>query len=254
MLRICLIVAILAGIAVGVLNFVKVKEKIVTLQTELKDTQQKLATAEKDRDHNKAEWDKTAAKLKQTEATLATTTEERDKAVAEATAQQKRADKLTDELAKTKTERDSAQQELSAYKSTGLKPEQIVAINKSYKGLEDRMNATEDENKILFKNVARLENELLHYRTPDAPVALPASIKGKVLVADPKWNFVVLNVGSDQGVLDYGEFLVNRDGKLVAKVKVTSVQKDRCVANVVQGWQLSDVLEGDLVIPAHPAS
>ena len=44
------------------------------------------------------------------------------------------------------------------------------------------------------------------------------------------------------------------DGKLVAKVKVSSVQKDRAVANVVPGWQLGEIFEGDLAIPAHPAS
>ena len=38
------------------------------------------------------------------------------------------------------------------------------------------------------------------------------------------------------------------------KVVVSSVQKDRCVANIMPGWQLGDVIEGDQVIPAHPAS
>src|SRR6266850_489176 len=73
-------------------------------------------------------------------------------------------------------------------------------------------------------------------------------------LSDPKWQFVVLNVGEDQGVLEHGELLINRDGKLVAKVKVSSVQKDRCVANVMPGWQIGEIFEGDLVIPAHPAS
>jgi hypothetical protein len=73
-------------------------------------------------------------------------------------------------------------------------------------------------------------------------------------VTDPKWHFVVINVGEDQGVVEHGELLVNRDGKLVAKVIVSSVQKDRCVANIVSGWQLGEVFEGDLVIPAHPKS
>jgi hypothetical protein len=36
LLRICLIIAIIAGLAVGGLNFVKVKEKITTLQTNWK--------------------------------------------------------------------------------------------------------------------------------------------------------------------------------------------------------------------------
>jgi hypothetical protein len=64
----------------------------------------------------------------------------------------------------------------------------------------------------------------------------------------------VLDIGENQGVQEYGELLVNRNGKLVAKVKIRSVQKDRSIANVLPGWQLGDVMEGDQVIPAHPAS
>ena len=64
----------------------------------------------------------------------------------------------------------------------------------------------------------------------------------------------MLNVGEDQGVLQYGELLVNRNGKLVAKVRVSTVEKDRSVANVLPGWQLGEVMEGDQVIPAYPAS
>ena len=81
-----------------------------------------------------------------------------------------------------------------------------------------------------------------------------ADLKGKIVAVDPKWDFVVLNIGGDQGVLQDGEMLVSRDGKLVAKVIVRSVQKDRCIANVVPGWKLGDVIEGDEVTPAHPAS
>jgi len=77
---------------------------------------------------------------------------------------------------------------------------------------------------------------------------------GKIMVADPKWNFVVLNVGENQGVLEDGELLVNRDGRLVAKVKIQSVQKDRSIANVLPGWSMGEIFEGDQVIPAHPAS
>ena len=47
---------------------------------------------------------------------------------------------------------------------------------------------------------------------------------------------------------------MSRNGKLVAKARVSSVQKNRCVANLVPGWELSEVVEGDVVIPAHPDS
>jgi len=88
---------------------------------------------------------------------------------------------------------------------------------------------------------------------PTAHVKLPAGLVGTVVVTDPKWDFVVLNVGEDQGVLDHGELLVSRDGKLVAKIKITSVQKNQSIANVEPGSKLGEVLEGDKVISAYPS-
>jgi len=75
-----------------------------------------------------------------------------------------------------------------------------------------------------------------------------------VVVVDPKWDFVVLDIGADQDVLENGELLVSRGGKLVDKVIVRTVEKDRCIANIMPGWKLGDVYEGDEVIPAHPPS
>src|SRR5436305_1272988 len=47
LVRISLIVAILAGLAIGVLNFTQVKEKITTLQKEKKEQTDRAVTAEK---------------------------------------------------------------------------------------------------------------------------------------------------------------------------------------------------------------
>jgi hypothetical protein len=35
---------------------------------------------------------------------------------------------------------------------------------------------------------------------------------------------------------------------LVAKVQIRSVQSDRSIANVMPGWKLSEVMEGDQVL------
>src|SRR5258705_14002059 len=100
MIRISLIVAILAGLAVGILNFVQVKDKTVTLQSNLKEQTEKRQDAETKLAKTKKELDTTTATLKETKATLATTTEDLQKAVTEASAQTKRADKLNDDLNK----------------------------------------------------------------------------------------------------------------------------------------------------------
>ena len=252
LLRISLIVAIIAGLAVGTLNFLKTKEKIVNLVNDRDNEKHLKETALNDLHNTQQQLAKTNAILKQTQAELASTKEERDRAVAEAADKTKKLELVTTERDNIRKDRDQAQAELEAYKLTDLTPQQIIAMNKQYKELQK-------ENDLLGKialermhKIQALTNELAIYKTPDYVVPLPAGLKGKVLVTDPKWNFVVLDVGQDQGVLAYGEMLVNRDGRLVAKVKVRSVQKDRCIANVMPGWQLGEVMEGDQAIPAHP--
>ncbi len=255
LIRISLIVAIIAGLAVSGLNFVKVKEKITTLQSDLKRESDAHKEFEGKYNVTKKDLDKRTAELKQTKTELEAATTAKEKAEADLAAQTKRADKLTDDLNKTRQERDNAQADLAAYKATGLTSQQILGLNKEIKGLQDNLTVSDSENRILARKLKKVENELAVYTGgPNFFVTLPAGLRGKVLVADPKWNFVVLNVGEDQGVLERGELLVNRNGRLVAKVVVRSVQKDRSIANVMPGWELGEVMEGDQVIPAHPAS
>jgi hypothetical protein len=250
--RISLILAILAGLAVGGLNFVKVKERITTLQANLKEQTDLKDKALTELSSTKKELTKTKQDLVQTQATLKSTEEARDKAMAEASNQKNRADKLDGDLAKARKEKDDAQGELEAYKLTGLSPQEIVKQKNAFKGLEDSLTGAKEENGLLARRNDRLQTELDRYQKPEKPVYLPADLAGKVLISDPKWSFVVLNIGEAQRVKEYGELLVNRNGRLVAKVVVRSLQKDRCIANVMPGWQLSDILEGDQVIPAHP--
>ncbi len=254
LVRISLIVAILAGVAIGVLNFVKVKEKITILQSDLdRETKAHAEFLAKYTATDKA-LTKTNAILKQTIATLEATTAEKERALADLSAQTKRADKLTEDLTKTRQERDTAQQELAAYKVSGMSPEQVAALSKEFKKLQEALAGVEGENKLLAKSLEKAKTELERFRDPNKKIFLKASCKGKILVTDPKWNFVVLDVGEDKGMKEYGEMLVNRNGKLVGKVIVRTVQKDRSIANLIPGWELGEVMEGDQVIPAYPES
>jgi len=127
LIRISLIVAIIAGLAVTGLNFVKVKEKITTIQAERENERSLKETAQNELAKTRKELDETTAAI----------TEEKDRALAEVASQTRRADKLTTELNNTRRERDDAQAELARYRGTDLSVDQILAIKKSYKGLQD---------------------------------------------------------------------------------------------------------------------
>src|SRR2546421_538192 len=180
LLRICLIIAIVAGLAVGGLNFVKVKEKITTLQKDLRTETDLHKKFENDYRVTKSNLDKTNKILAQTIATLEATTAEKDKALADLAAQTKRADKLNDDLTKARQERDDAQSSLAAYEATGFKPPQIVNMGKQFKSMQDSVAAADAENKILLQNIKKLDNRLAKYETPEKPVLLPAQLSGKI--------------------------------------------------------------------------
>jgi cell shape-determining protein MreC len=254
LIRISLILAIVAALAVGAVNFFVVKDKIVTLTTDRNTQRADKITAQTDLAKTKKELAKTQDDLKQTQQQLADTQSDLAKAQANVAAQTKRADQLSDTLAKTTQERDDAQSELAAYKVSGLTPAQVAKLNHSLKDMQEEIVALNDEKAVLQHARDRLKAQLDFLVGSNADIVLPADLKGKILVVDPKWDFVVLNIGDDQGVKENSELLVSRDGKLVAKVIVRSIEKDRSIANVIPGWKLGEVIEGDEVSPAHPAS
>jgi hypothetical protein len=254
LIRISLILAIIAALGAGALNFFVVKDKLTTLvadrdtQKSDKETAQKdLASTKKTLASTKNELSQTQQQLSDAQTAQKNAEDARDKAIAHA-------DGLSDQLAKTAKERDVAQNDLAAYTATGFTSGQVAKLSRDLKDREEAVAVASAENLVLTHKISSLSNDLARFTGNDYVVKLPADLRGKVVQVDPKWDFVVLNIGEDQGVLANGELLVNRNGKLVAKVIVSTIEKDRCIANVVPGWKLGDLFEGDLVIPAHPAS
>ena len=254
LMRISLIVAILAALGAGTLNVLQVRDHINSLISERDDYHTQLTQTQSTLDTTKKDLAKTKSDLADTQQQLADAQTARKKAEDVAAAQQKRADDLSDKLAKATQDRDAAQADLAAYKATGKSPQEILQLVAMIKQDEDAISAMNDEKKVLTRTIERQKNQLNELIGTNYVVTLPADLKGKVVVVDPKWDFVVLNIGDDQGVLPDGELLVSRDGKLVAKVVVRTVEKDRCIANIIPGWKLGEVFEGDQVTPAHPAS
>ncbi len=248
-MRISLIVAILAALGAGTLNLLQVRGKINTLMSQRDDYHTQLTQTQATLATTKQNLATTQKNLADTQQQLADSQAARKKAEDMPPLNNKRADDLSDKLAKTTQDRDAAQADLAAYKATGKSPEEILKLLALIKQDQDTIAAINDEKKVLARNLLRVQNQLNELIGTNYVVKLPADLKGKVVVVDPKWDFVVLNVGDEQGVLQDGEMLVSRDGKLVAKVVVRTVEKDRCIANIMPGWKLGEVFEGDQVTP-----
>lgn len=107
------------------------------------------------------------------------------------------------------------------------------------------------ENGILLGRIEKLSVELSRYTGTSVKVSLPPDLAGKVTAVDAQYDFVVLDVGEDQGVREHGEVLVGRgagaDAQLVGRLRILSVEKSRSIANIMPDYKTGEIQTGDYV-------
>jgi myosin heavy subunit len=248
LIRICLILAIVAGLATAGIGFVQLQERIVQ---HMKDRDAEKAAKEKEMaEHNKTKKNlkDTADKLTVSEKNLTDMTTLRDRLQAET-------ERLTANLTavtKQKTDLDAklteASQKLELWRQVGLQPDEVKGVIAALEKTKKDKEALIAESKILGDKIKGLNDRInILLNNTDTP-ELPRGLTGRIVAVDPKYNFVVLDIGTEKGVLTRGEMLVSRNGKLIGKVKIASVEPTRSIGNLLPEWQAGEVLEGDVVL------
>jgi hypothetical protein len=250
LLRIFLILAILAGIGVIAVSQFKVRPHIEGIIREREDNKDKWHKEETVRKQKEKELASTKTTLETTKKTLDETQTQLTSTKGQLDAEQKRANDLQGNLAKSRDELKGARQDLEAWRLLGIPVEQVRAVIISEKKMRVANEALEEEKKLISHKLELVQRELDGYKSPTEDPDLPTGLKGTVLVVDPKWNFVVLDIGEKQGVVPRGVLLVSRNSKLVGKVRIQSTQGDRSIANIMPGWKLGEIMEGDQVLYA----
>ena len=58
-------------------------------------------------------------------------------------------------------------------------------------------------------------------------------LRGTVLAVNQAYNFVVLNLGTHHGVESNAEMLVLRDGALIGKIRISSVEPSTAIGDII---------------------
>lgn len=248
MLRISLIIAVVAGIAALTVSQLKVAKNIEGLRTELDTTKTSLAAAQSAEAKAKKEARDATAAADKAKKDLDTAKNDLAAATEKADQQEKRANDLATRLDKTTLERNDSQSKLAAWLALGRSIDELKAMMLENKKLVGENDALKGENKLLARTLNQTKTELELLEGITDKVKLPPGLKGKVVAVDPKYEFIVLDIGADDGVLNHGEMLVNRSGKLVAKVRILTTESHRSVANVLSDWKQGEIMEGDVVL------
>lgn len=252
-IKIFLVIALICSGATIGLILLKVDKRVLEAETardkNAQDRDTEMAAkvkAEGERDATKAELDSTQASLKNTQMELAAKTQEADST-------QQMLQKESQAHAEVKQQYATWRQNHEEFVKLDRTPAQILKTEADLKSTIAQRDTFDKENKLLTLKVSTQDNDIRGLRDrlglPNPPT-LPKGLAGKVRSVDPKYQFVVLDIGDRQGAKVGGEMLANRDGKLVGKVRIAEVATDYSVANVLKDWKVKgeDIIEGDLVL------
>ncbi len=119
----------------------------------------------------------------------------------------------------------------------------IRELNGDLLALEEKNIELISQKEALEQKVANLDGNV-----GPAGAKIPDGLTGEVLVVNPAWNFVVINLGKKDFMAPMADLLVYRGDQLVGKLRVLDVKEDHAIAKIIRSWQKETIVEGDKVL------
>jgi len=248
MLRIFLIISLVGGLAAAGISGYFVRNVMLQTLDERNDFQTKFNNETKAKNEALAKLKKTETELGETKTKLTQTESDLTAANSKVTDLESQNADLTATLTRTKGERDTAEQELDKWRQLSVTPEQVKGIIADL--ASEKRHSTNLMAQLKTQTQARIDAEtrLAELEGKNDNVVEPVGLVGKIVDVDPKFGFVVLNIGSENGVLPRGEMMVNHEGRFVGKVRIISVAKNTSIANILPDWTRGEISEDCHVI------
>ena len=241
-----IIVIILSVLIIAIL-WGKTKPSITSLKDQLVSAQGARAKAEEAQ--RSAERDKQEAEdLAETRLAELTNAKDSLKNAMTALGQQRaRGDELDTQLSEVTDQLLDARRELQSWIALGVDQQYVYTMKQRIADAHDEIAAITEEKTVLLRQMDQMRYELGRFVGPTQKVVMRDGLEGSVQAIDSDWGFVIVNVGEKDGARENGELLVSREGKLIGKLLISSVEDNRSIANVIPGWVQSDIQVGDVV-------
>jgi len=156
-----------------------------------------------------------------------------------------------EQLARTRSELDQARAEIARKEAEieQLKGE-VASLNNAVSDLRRQVAHLEETVQSKEIEIARLE-DLINREGRGAAEAVKRvkpGLTGEIITVNRDWNFVILNIGSEDTLVPTAEMLVHRGDQLVGRVRVRDVKEKLAIAEILRDWQLQPLQEGDRVL------
>lgn len=248
--------AILSALALAAAAFLamKNKEAYATEIDSRKNEEKRLATSTARLEDLQTQFNDTEKERKETEeATVGLREKE--------AAQQKKNKVIEDDIASKKTETDGNASKISEIedqlKEVGNIEELVGKVKRTAAEVE-RLTGEIASNDATLADLTsektRTEGVIAKYREVDGNYSNRRSFFSATRISSifPAYGFVTLPIGNSSGVVSGSSLDVTRDGAVVAKLRVTSVEAGRCAAAIVPDSLAEEtvLMVGDRVVPS----
>ncbi len=253
------ILTLVLVLVAGYLSYVVFTKRTEDTQTiAQKETQVQQAQAEVKKKSEEVESALKEVEQKTSEAQAAA--ERAQKAQKEFDEAQKKVTELQSQVNGKDDEIKKIQEEFDSYKQQfdGLSPEQVQEEKANF---EKQIQMLTEEKDVLAKGLEKAKSELADLMEKEErrrKGVMPMGTRGKVVSFNADWNFVVIDIGDKQKVVEGVQMLLYRGNVLMGRVKIRTVERNSSVADIVavtdaamQGVgqrKVLDIQPGDLVI------
>ena len=240
-LLISCIVLSLGAAALGFLNrqnLVQTEENLVATTDQKNDLSKKLTGAKKDIQGHKDEITSLSSDKDTLTANLGETQSELEKAKGETASTQKSLEDTKTDLANLQKDADAKDDRIAELEEQTSTPQDIAGGgNQNGPEAQARLTELETVNSQLQDLNSTLETQVATLRGKEEArqkVHVRQGLQGTILAVNQSWNFVVLSLGDRQGLVPNAELLIQRGGKYLGKVRVTSVESSTAIADILQ--------------------
>lgn len=115
--------------------------------------------------------------------------------------------------------------------------------------LGEKLSESESKIEAGKRYITKIERELKAALGQNDTNNLPRGVQGQITVVNTNWNFVVLDLLPDSGVIPLSDLTIQRDDKMVGKVRVSEVRRDQKLAlgEILPDYQQMVPARGDTV-------
>jgi uncharacterized protein YlxW (UPF0749 family) len=139
-----------------------------------------------------------------------------------------------------------AEEEENTKEEPPASPTGTTKLTATNEELQSELERVRQEKRELEKEIAERTGSIAgSVNVGNVRIATGRRFSGKILVVNPKYNFIVIDVGRNQGLEKGVVFIVHRGNTFIGKAEVTKLYETMAAADLVMDWMQDDVRVGD---------